>query len=454
MLPSTRYDSGMRIAGIVLDIYDDPEALVLRDKIAERGQQLPEKLASMRMLAENELANLPDRLFGLVAENHGQVIRKYAMHDAEHLALSMIYFDDVSHRFPDRVRQKVAANLVNACAWYDLDPPESLTKHALVGALSNAAVAGLGVMDMASKAREGAQQGRERMESFRRAQASGTKVADLVGTEAMPQSGLRTGSGRKSPTSRLDVPMKTSAMLASMISAGWEHCGDISKEEAPVIKKAAEYSHFALPHLEKYPIDTPAMIKKAVEYFDEYCMQLPLAERRVFAQSVTNRAEELNIKVAGAVLDYAGEAYGPNIMAELQTRTMWYAGTGHDEAYGLLLEKVSEISPMVMADMLREVDAASGADRAYDRLLDPYAAVYGTPKVAEESPENYSWVDATDYVSGLELLSLAKNPSGLDMAFDRAFVRSFQKDPIGIFKSMPAPEKVVIARLAADSVRT
>jgi hypothetical protein len=517
----------MRIAGIVLDLYDDPKGVVLRNKLASSDRQLPPKLASARVLSAEELERLPDRLFAMVATNGDEVVRKYAMHDEAHLVLSMIYFDEAGHLLPPEVQQKVAANLINGCSWYAMDPPEALVKRAMIGGALTALTAGMGVMDMASKAREGAQQGRERMEAFRQAQASGTKTssgreiqlsldqdsamqrgegpesghiwdafshfsdleathrkldaqlakrdqpdpvlgghphrhkkADLVGTEAMPQATLRSGSGRSSPTSRLNLPMKTAAgkIAAVMVPEGWVHAGDITRAEAPVTVKKASHTRFALPHLQRYPIDSAALVTKAASYFDEHLFDFPLTERRVFAQSVVSRADELGVKVAGRVLDYAGEGYGPNLVPELHARIHQFEGTGHEAVYELLLEKRAEVDPMIMAEMLREADEETGASRSYGRpgvgLLDPYAAVYGGAKVAAKKPkeeETYSWNEGGDYVSGMQLMALAKQGLKLNEMFGAGFADEFQKDPIGVFKSMPSPQKVVLSRLAGDS---
>lgn len=514
----------MRIAGIVLDLYDDPKGAVLRTKIASSGRQLPEKLASARILSEEELGRLPDRLFAFVATNGDDVVRKYAMHDEAHLVLSMIYFNETGHLLPGTAQQKVAANLINGCSWYEMDPPAAIVKTAMVG---SALVAGLGAMDMAGKVREGSQRGKANMDAFRMAQASGVKQAgreielsedqvsalskdkgpesghiwdalshfsdhdatwrkldeqlrkidqpeaqlggyppgrakkaDLVGTEAMPAGGsLRSGSGRRSPSSRLSLPAKTAAakIAAVAVAEGWLHCGDVTEAEPVTTRKIAAASHYALPHLQQYPIDTAMQVKQASAYFDTHITEFPLAERRMFAQTVSYRANELGTKISGELLKYAGDAYGPHLVSELHARISQYEGTGKEAVYELLLEKRSEISPMVMADMLREADEDTGASRSYGRpgvgLLDPFAAVYGSVKIAANEPEEkdtYSWSEGTDYTSAADLLALAGRDMSLDDMFGKGFAHSFRADPVGIFKSMPSPQKVVLSRLAAN----
>jgi len=526
--PATEYPSGMRIAGIVLDLHDDPKGLVLRNKLASSGVDLPKKLASYRPLDEEQRDALPDRLFALVATSGDETVRKFAMDSAENLSLSLIYFDETHRLLPYETQQKVACNLINGCSWYEVDPPEGLVKIALnpLSALN----VGLGVMDMASKAREGSMQGRANMDAFRQAQASGSKIAagrtidlsldedqamqkgdgpeaghifgplglfsqhdathrkldeqlskrdqlepvaggnpgkakgvevskkaDLNGTDIMPQSTLRSVSTRNNP-SRLGLPQKTSAakIAEELIPVGWQHCGDLSIAEPPTTRKVASHTNFALPHVNRYPIDTEQQVKTAMAYFDEHVMDIAPIERRVFAFSVGERAQELGVKTAGRVLDYLGEGYGPFIEGELHARIAAYEGTGRSAGYEVLLEKKAEISPMIMADMLREVDGQTGAAEIYGRLglKDPYAAVYGSAKLASaQKPEDdaYSWCEGNDYVSGIQLSALSKRGLKLDELFGQEFADEFQKDPIGTFKSMPSPQKVVLSRLASDS---
>lgn len=530
----------MRIAGIVLDINDDTKGLVLRKKLAATGSKLPEKLASARLLSPEELQELPDRVFALVATHDGDVLRKYSMHDHAHLVTSLIYFGECGHLLPVDAQQKVAMNLINGCAWYDMDPPEFVVKRAMIGGALAGLSAGMGVMDLAGKARQASAQHSQTMNAFRQAQALGTKTAsgreveltldqdnamqrgempesgfifglldqfsdhdkthkkldeqltkrdqpepelggypgrsaagaakpvdvvkksDLNGTEIMPMGALRSGApNRAAAGNKLSLPSKTSAakLAEKYVPVGWWHCGDLTDARAPVVTKVASHTHFALPHLRLYPIDTAENIKQASVYFDEHFRQIPLAERRMFAQSVYSRAGELGVKVAGELLAYAGDTYGPYIESELHARASRFEGTGHEAVYELLLEKKAEIDPMVMASMLFDADRQTGAGNAYGRVgvgfRDPYAAVYGMPKLSKAEPkaeDTYSWNAGNDYVSGIQLVSLSKRGLKLDEMFGEGFADSFQKDPIGIFKSMPDPQKVVLSRLAADNL--
>jgi hypothetical protein len=517
----------MDLAGVILDIYDDPKGLILRSKVA--GRPLPEKLASAQLLDVADLDRLPDRLFALVAENNGDIIRKYAMNDEAHLATSLIYFDECGHLLPDEVRQKVASNLITGCAWHDLTPPESLVKVAFVGTALN-------VLDAVGQARgaisSSMQHGRENMQALRAAQASGAKVAsgreiqltlsedqamqraegpesgyifgplsqfsnhdkthkkldhqlahgemiedrdgrpvtaektiphskkaDLTGTEAMTHQTGRQINPHPTPQSRaLGKKASLSDKLAQLMAEGWQHCGSLTGYGPRTVTKVASSVHFALPHERRYPIDTAGQIKQAAAYFDDHVYELPLVERRLFAQSVLHRADELGVKVAGALLEYGGDGYGPFIESELHARRASFEGTGFDAVYEVLLENWRTTTPAVMADMLKQADDETGAALVYGRPVtgfrDPYAAVYGQPKLAEVQPDRadvYSWRSGGDYVNGFMLKALASRKADLDTTFGEGFSQSFAKDPVGIFESMPDPQKVVLSRLASDN---
>jgi hypothetical protein len=495
----------MRIAGVILDIYDDPKALVLRQKLA--GKALPEKLAGAALLDANDLEALPDRLFGLVATIGDDKLRKFAMHDEAHVATSIVYFMTCGHLLPDEARAKVAANLVNACAWYDMDPPEGLVKRAMVGralgALGTAATLGLGGMDVAHRAKETSERNRQSFDRFRVAQASGAKVAgrevelsmsedqrvqdggesnrvmptiaqiaqhgpssrkldkqtkqaDLNGTEIMPYGALSKPT-RNNPSKNVSLPAKTAAgkLASAAIAKGWRDAGDLTRAEPRQQVKQAEASRFALPHRQSYPIDTTEQVKRAEAYFDTYAAEFELLDRRVFAQALVARGEELGMKVAGAALGYAGTAYGPYIDTELTARIRGFEGTGHETVYELLQEKRAEVSPLVMVQMLKEADQKTGADRSYGRpgvgLRDPYQAVYGIKEAKTDKVETYSWAEGTDYVSGMMLSSLASGAANLDDLFGKGFTKQFRNDPVAMFESLPDPQKVVLSRMASDN---
>lgn len=436
----------MHLSGVILDIYDDQDGSVLATKLA--GAELPSELADSTLLEPEGLARMPDRLFALVATNGDETLRKYAMHDAAHTTTSVLYFLEKGSVLPEHAQKVAAQNLLTACGWYDLQPPEELVKKA--GIIDGALGAGFGVLDAKSRLETGRDRARSTMDGFRAAQAGLSsdqqKTADLTGTEMMPMAGEIATWPHPRNTA------KGSSTSPNSKKAGWVHAGDITNHR-PTVKQASG-TRFCLPSSAKYPIDSYGQVKEAAAYFEEHWPKFDLHDRREYAVNVAGRLDELGIAIPESVMKYAGHGYGPNIDVELAARIHNYEGTGHEEGYQVLVEKRAMTPPHVMVEMLHELDVASGAAEKYDAPLgfrDPFQAVFG--KTAEE-PKSWSWSEGNEYVNDTMLLDLATNRyQSLDRAFGMDVRKSFQKDPIGVFTSMPDPQKVVVARLAADDAK-
>lgn len=433
----------MLTTGVILDIYDDPKASVLLEKLA--GRPLPQELADSEVLSAEKLASVPDRLFALVATNGGDTIRKFAMVDPAHTTTSVLYFLETAHLLPESVQKVAAANLVVGCEQYGLEAPELLLKMAGVGDVVGGA---LGALSLPGQVRDSRSRGAKTMDGFRAAQAGATsdmqKQADLTGTEMMPMVGQ---------VSTFPHPKGTAhgaSASSSSKKASWQHAGDLTGHH-PQVKVAMEHTRYALPSSRRYPLDSYSDVKTAAAYFDEHCSHFSLEDRREYAVHLAARMEELSFPLTETVSKYAGHSYGPNIDIELLSRARNYLGTEHEGAYEVLAEKRASVEPYVMLEALDALDKLSGAATKYDAPLgfrDPYQAVYG--KVAEEK-KPWSWTQGNEYVTDDMLIGLARDRYRvLDQAFGLDVRKSFQKDPIGVFTSMPDPQKVVIARLAAN----
>ncbi len=469
---------------LLLDLYDDPALHVLRGHLARVHGEMPTKLASFQPEPEHQLDVLPDRLFALVGEVEGQRIRKYAMHSPEHVATSILYFLECGGILPDDVRTKVANNLIMACGWYDAAPPLALTKVAVLGTALNVGLAatavphkvramraineledqGLRAAQMvgvkqaqrpvsanseeeASKALDRFIRGEEEPEDLAGEWGQNypnmfedpkkiVKEADLRGTTAGAQGGLASDPRGKTPEKRFAISPKVSQ---------WQSAGQFMPLEP--VTEPARAEHYALPHRSLYPIDTPEQVKRASAYFDEYARDFPLEERRCFAQSVSMRAQELGVPVGGTISKLAGSGYGPYIVAELQGRINALEGTVKQAAYEVLLERIAEIPPVVMLDMLKTADEDTGIDQGYGRPVtgfkDPLSAVFGAP----EKPI-YSWSGKGAYVTEEVLRSFSKLVPDLDKVIEGGWSQKFVDDPIGSFQKLPDAKKIIVARLA------
>lgn len=571
-------------------MYDDPSAQVLRRHLATSGGALNEKLAALSPQEANVLAEIPDHLFALVGTFGGAPLRKYAMHDPEHLATSILYFLECGGQLPETTRAKVAMRLIEGCGWYDTPPPLALTKVAVLGAVLNsgAVLAGapnrirrihaeqaagdlalrqaqMGKHAARARSTNNETEAQKALDAFIRGETQSPeeqyaafgdhypspfedkqhlvkdaapmstalqpfksvtnhitrqgRLADSIArkqdlADALSSSALRkTDPARvRSLQGRLDdrvqklrrvhqaegragfdrsweaeAPLreeyvKTRKFAAEMAdavkeanTAGTEvhSFGGLSDDPRPKTpakrfamapkvssdmnlgeidfvmpeEEVAGSRHYALPHRALYPIDTEGQVKRASEYFDEYYRDFTIDDRRMFAQSVAARAEELDVSVGSTIAKFAGNEYGPHIRAELQGRILALEGTGKEASYQVLLESLNETPPIVMYDMLKMADEDSGMDAGYGRPVtgfkDPLSAVFGAP----EKPI-YTWCAKGAYVTEEQLRSFSKLVPDLDKVIEKDFSVKFVDDPVGTFDKLPEPKKIVIARLA------
>ena len=115
-----------KIAGLVLDVYDDPKGEVLRG-IFPTADSLPGLVKEASHVTPELREQLPDDVFALVLHDEETTVRKYACVDGGNTALNVEYFLKTAHKLPEDAQKTAASNLVTACGWYGLVPPKALT---------------------------------------------------------------------------------------------------------------------------------------------------------------------------------------------------------------------------------------------------------------------------------------------------------------------------------------
>jgi len=123
-----------KLSGLVLDQYDDAEGDVLRS-IFPTEEAIPDLVKQAHLMEPEERAQLPATSFALELINGDVVMRKFACTDPGNTALSIEYFLKTAHKLPAEAQKTAAANLLTACGWYNIDPPELLQKVANLGSL-------------------------------------------------------------------------------------------------------------------------------------------------------------------------------------------------------------------------------------------------------------------------------------------------------------------------------
>lgn len=130
-----------KLSGLVLDIYDDGEGEILRS-IFPSHAVVPDIIKEAHYLKPEERAELNADAFALELVDGDVELRKFACTDPGNTALSIEYFLKTGHKLPVEAQKTAAANLITACGWYDIEPPEQLEKVAIgaMGALMGAMV--------------------------------------------------------------------------------------------------------------------------------------------------------------------------------------------------------------------------------------------------------------------------------------------------------------------------
>lgn len=119
-----------KLSGLVLDHHDDHDGTELRSLYPTR-QDVPDFIKEAHLLTPEERDQLPDDAFALVMVDGERTLRKYACIDEGNVVLSVDYFMRNGHKIPLEAQKTAATNLVTACGWYDLEPPEELQKVAI-----------------------------------------------------------------------------------------------------------------------------------------------------------------------------------------------------------------------------------------------------------------------------------------------------------------------------------
>jgi hypothetical protein len=119
----------LKLSGLILDVYDDQRGQVMRELFQARDA-VPDFIKQAHALQPDEREALPDDVFALILQDQDVTLRKYACIDAGNTELAVRYFLSTGHKLPVEAQKVAAANLITACSWYGLTPPDELTKVA------------------------------------------------------------------------------------------------------------------------------------------------------------------------------------------------------------------------------------------------------------------------------------------------------------------------------------
>lgn len=464
-------------SGMVLDVHDDVGGATLR-RIYPTLQDVPESVKTAGAL---DPATLPDHLFALVGRDGEDVVRKYACYDEGNTQLSVAYFLETGHKLPQLAQKTAAANLVEACGWYDIPVPESLEKVALgLGTLMSAATTIPAVTGTAREIKSNLAAVKpaggqiltpQQMQLMKGAEAVGTELMPLqppVPSPAAPSKTTirKTGSEMHNlvntphrgedfgpqEDNRLQGFTKGKQPASNPQMKPFQATVDIGPKAERIrpihFKEASQYAVGG----NQYPLDSYVQVKQASAYFEEYHHAFDPAERHEYAVNLVKRASELGIPVSSRAQELGTTEYAGPVhlkLAEEARKNALPYDSPLVPLLGTVFRKRATVSAELFAATLEEFDKVAGLTQHYGKIPDAYASVFH--KEAAESDEDYQETIGNDTVFGRQLLALARTDlTGLAKLFDDELVHAFKKDPVDIFKSLPADTKKVIMRLAAQ----
>ena len=201
-----------------------------------------------------------------------------------------------------------------------------------------------------------------------------------------------------------------------------------------------------------YPIDSWDRIKTAEAYYLDENKRMEPPIRRTFAVKLASKALDVGYPINDSILEAGSATYANPGMIQVSLEMRKLASPDKNSSVFLneLFEKRAQLDPGMFAECLYRFDCQTGIDKLWDREIpDPWQSTFGFAKTA---------ADEIVYESGdvrlreSELLNLAFNRLDLvKKTFTNHIATGFVEDPIGIFNSMPLPQKHIMARMAADA---
>jgi len=266
-----------------------------------------------------------------------------------------------------------------------------------------------------------------------------TKEAETTGTPIMPN---QPPSDKK--VGKQKATVSKTAMAPYVDVSGCEVDDSSAKPSA---------DRYALPGLERYPLDSYWEVKQAAAYFEEHWRAFGATHRREFANNLVKRASQIGVDVGELAGRYGSDEYSCDVDAMLEGRRNLMTSEER-EPFIPVLDKLAEARPLLPPDVfceaLRELDEASGLSSAWDRFIpDPYLSTYGSKTAAPK--DELILVDNVS-ASKSDIMKAAKtHMKSISSTFGDDFASEFRKDPMGIFSSLPRDQKKMIMRMVTDN---
>lgn len=420
-----------KLAKVILDQYDDIDGDVLREYAPSLGG-VPDFIKH----ASREVQNMADHEFALILLEGRNKLRKFATADKGNTAVSVLYFIKNAAMLPPQVVQPTAQRLVDACLLHDILPPDVLTKLAqeewgVSGMTQSFYTPGAEALDSSKNYHKDP-------ENAKKKDGLGKDTEDIDLELRTNMKGVAGSNFFKVPT--MTAKERVATEMAKTASPYY----DASQWE-PTVEEAYAGTHHLLDG--KYPVDTYGQTKQAAEYFGENWKAFTPRERREYCVKLASRMDELGIESTDKVNSYSGTEYSPFVDSMLTFRKTRTPEEMHP-VLDTLMEKRAFVSPTIFAEALEDFDVETGLNWDWDAAVpDPWVSTFN-----EKLASDTFTFDANGVRTGEdELRDLALNGKELvEKQFGPTFMEGFAASPLDVFRSLPLPNKLVLARLASD----
>lgn len=464
-----------RLSSYVFDTYDDTDGQVLKSIIPDPAM-IPPFIKAASRLTPDQIDGIPDDNFALILFDGANKFKKYATVDKGNTTLSVLYFLKQAHLLPPDVIKVAARNLIGALENYNIAIPPDLEKAAKTG---TSPVSGKSQSPYAKGAKVQHLQYPEILETPKesfdnpqlgKADAAWDNVKERTNVEGSPGTNYLE-SPIMSPKEKFKTAGQTfnysadySTRTQQVSPQGlFDNAAQIKQQswrESPYFDisgwdpSMAIESERILPErtlLEgSYPIDGYDQVKTASAYFDSNWKDLPPRDRHKYCVKLAARMSELNMEVPAEIQRYGSTTYASDVDSYIESRKSYVFEESHD-ALNMLLEKRAQVSPNIFAEALEEFDRLNDLNWHWDgKIADPWYSTFG-PSLEKIAESNWRYDSTGCRCTEDDLDNLARNGfPRLAKSFGQDFAKEFSKNPKTVFESLPAPNKLILARLASD----
>lgn len=429
-----------KLSSFIIDQYDDTHGQIIRDLHTDLND-IPDFIKAASHPTLTEMSNLQDEKFALVLLGDGSKMRKYATIDKGNTALSVIYLLKQAHFLPKEAVKVAATNLISACKNYGLNVSSDLVKMAETG---TSPVSGKSQKPYA----KGAKVIQLNFTGKEHAEAQGTMEQLGKYDGAVADVSSRTNLTGVQGTNFMTMPLitdkektKTAFELRKTLRyvdiTDWDPTEDAAHPRPSMTLLG-----------DKFPVDDYSQIKTASVYFHENWRQFEPKDRREYCVKLASRMAELGMDISEDVERYSSPGYAADVDSHVQSRRSMVHPEFHD-ALDTLLEKRAQVSPETFAEALNEFDNLSSLKYQWDvDICDPWKSTFG-PSLEKLAEDNWSYNEMGTHIDEGDLKELALNGLGVvRKQFGHDVAEEFAKKPKVVFNSLPAPNKLVMARLA------